>query len=81
MYEFQSDIATLQGNRNIQGNRITQNYSFLHQKMMQRKLHYLKKIVRLLFFFFFNVLHYCDLNLVLSSGSPRVPTESARGWE
>lgn len=51
MYEFQSDIATLQGNRNIQGNRITQNYSILHQKMMQCKLHYFKKIVRLLLFF------------------------------
>lgn len=51
MFEFHTDIATLQGNRYIQGNGIAQNYFFLQQKVMQHKLRYFKQIVGLIFFF------------------------------
>lgn len=73
MFEFHTDIATLQGNRYIQGNGITQYYFFLQQKVMQLKLRYFKQIVGLLFFL--KILHQGESNLALSSGFSRVPTD------
>lgn len=73
MCEFHTNIATLQGNRYIQGNGIAQNYFFLRQKVMQHKPRYFKQIVGLLFFK--KMLHQGESNTALSSGSSRVPTD------
>lgn len=38
--EFHTDIVILQSNRHVQGNGITQNYSFLQQKLVQQLHHF-----------------------------------------